>query len=330
MLGSSGRGAGIPACWAPLDEAWQLAEPTGELPRIGAAATARARQPGWKAGTRPSRTRRTRRSSFDRESAIALIGELACWRRRAGIRDDIRIEAAEPYAAESRRRLGGRGRLLGRGRLPLPSRARPGRSRRRGAAPPGAGGADISALSRRPRSSPAACASAGPGPATRAALVDAAKPTRPDPPRAGGAQTRGCRLQNNQMPTGTCSPSGRSTTTSRRSSANWARVAAPRRARKPSASASPTRTGSRSVDRPRLPDRQTAWRRAAFARAARRQRGSGRGKHRRDVGEQKPRSVGGRRDLKGQLLVGIAGDEVGTTSTAAVCCRCAAMPWPPS
>ncbi len=101
VLGLVRARRGDPGVWAPLDEAWQLAEPTGELPRIGAAATARA-EAAWLEGRHEAVADATDAAlelAIERR-AIALIGELACWRRRAGIRDDIRIEAAEPYAAE--------------------------------------------------------------------------------------------------------------------------------------------------------------------------------------------------------------------------------------
>jgi DNA-binding CsgD family transcriptional regulator/tetratricopeptide (TPR) repeat protein len=92
---------GDPDVWALLDEALAMAEPTGELQRVGPAATARA-EAAWLEG---------RHEAVERETAGALelalrrrapwaIGELACWRRRAGITEVIEGDVAAPCAAE--------------------------------------------------------------------------------------------------------------------------------------------------------------------------------------------------------------------------------------
>jgi ATP/maltotriose-dependent transcriptional regulator MalT len=92
---------GDPDEWAPLDEAWRLAERTGELQRIEPAAKARA-EAAWLAGDADGVAQAT-------ESALELArrcraswvtGELACWRRRAGIRQDRPVETTGPFAAE--------------------------------------------------------------------------------------------------------------------------------------------------------------------------------------------------------------------------------------
>jgi ATP/maltotriose-dependent transcriptional regulator MalT len=86
-----------------LDEAWRLAEPTGELPRVGRVAAAQA-EAAWLSG---------RPASAARETGLALAlavrlrspwlaGELACWRRRAGVREPLDADVATPYALELR------------------------------------------------------------------------------------------------------------------------------------------------------------------------------------------------------------------------------------
>jgi DNA-binding CsgD family transcriptional regulator/tetratricopeptide (TPR) repeat protein len=92
---------GDPDVWPLLDEARALAEPSGELQRIGPAACARA-EAAWLAG---------RHDAIGSETEAALdlamhrqarweVGELACWRRRAGIIEPVPGLVAEPYAAE--------------------------------------------------------------------------------------------------------------------------------------------------------------------------------------------------------------------------------------
>ena len=84
-----------------LDEAWELAEPTGELPRLGPVAAARA-EAAWLAG-RGDLIARATDAAFDlacRRGSGWLAGELAHWRRAAGIEDPTTFEAAAPYALE--------------------------------------------------------------------------------------------------------------------------------------------------------------------------------------------------------------------------------------
>ncbi len=101
VLGLVRARRGDPEVWPLLDEALELAEPTGELQRIGPAASARA-EAAWLAGQNDAVIGET-------EAALALavrrrapwaIGELACWRRRAGHDEAIEAPVAEPYAAE--------------------------------------------------------------------------------------------------------------------------------------------------------------------------------------------------------------------------------------
>jgi DNA-binding CsgD family transcriptional regulator/tetratricopeptide (TPR) repeat protein len=92
---------GNPEVWPPLDEALGLAEPTGELVRLAPVAAARA-EAAWLEGRHGAvaeateaalELARTRGSSW-------MVGELGCWRRRAGVLDEVPGEAAEPYALE--------------------------------------------------------------------------------------------------------------------------------------------------------------------------------------------------------------------------------------
>jgi DNA-binding CsgD family transcriptional regulator len=92
---------GDPGQWAALDEAWALAEPTGELPRLGPVAAARA-EAAWLEGDRDAvgaATESALRLALERKSPW-LIGELAVWRRRAGLDAEIPPETAEPYAVQ--------------------------------------------------------------------------------------------------------------------------------------------------------------------------------------------------------------------------------------
>ncbi len=101
VLGLVRARRGDPARWPPLDEAWALAEPTAELQRIEPAAAARA-EAAWLEG-RPDAVAEATDAALDlavRRHASWVIGELAYWRRRAGIREEIPPEAAEPYAVQ--------------------------------------------------------------------------------------------------------------------------------------------------------------------------------------------------------------------------------------
>lgn len=91
---------GEPDVWPLLDEAHELAAPSGELQRIGPVAAARA-EASWLEGLDGAVSEATapalelalrRRSSW-------VSGELACWRRRAGIEEQV-PDVAEPYALE--------------------------------------------------------------------------------------------------------------------------------------------------------------------------------------------------------------------------------------
>jgi DNA-binding CsgD family transcriptional regulator/tetratricopeptide (TPR) repeat protein len=92
---------GEPECWPPLDEALRLVESTDELQRLAPVAAARA-EAAWLDGAA---------ERIDAETAAAFelalergrgwpLGELACWRRRAGLLEEAPREVAEPYAAQ--------------------------------------------------------------------------------------------------------------------------------------------------------------------------------------------------------------------------------------
>src|SRR5207248_2284373 len=84
-----------------LDEAWALAEPTGELPRIGPVAVARA-EVAWLSG-RPDEVVEVTDAALDlavRRQSTWRVGELLAWRRRAGVRDEVPVEPRGPFAAQ--------------------------------------------------------------------------------------------------------------------------------------------------------------------------------------------------------------------------------------
>ena len=92
---------GDPEVRTLLDEAWALAEPTGELPRIGPVAVAKA-EAAWLAG-RPDLVVHSTDAALElavgRESQWR-VGELLAWRRRAGARDTVMVKPRGPFASE--------------------------------------------------------------------------------------------------------------------------------------------------------------------------------------------------------------------------------------
>ena len=100
VLGRVRARRGDPEAWVPLDEALGLVQPLEELIRLKPVAVARA-EAVWLEG-------RDELVSEATDAALALsqrardswaIGELAYWRWRAGIQEDVPADAAEPYAA---------------------------------------------------------------------------------------------------------------------------------------------------------------------------------------------------------------------------------------
>jgi DNA-binding CsgD family transcriptional regulator len=100
VLGLVRARRGDPDQWSPLDEARDLAASDAELQRRAPVASARA-EALWLEGRNEevdSATKEAFELSLAR-NAPWLVGELACWRRRAGLRDMVPDGvAAEPYA----------------------------------------------------------------------------------------------------------------------------------------------------------------------------------------------------------------------------------------
>jgi DNA-binding CsgD family transcriptional regulator/tetratricopeptide (TPR) repeat protein len=101
VLGLVRARRGDPDVWEPLDAAWELATASGELQRVEPAGAARA-EAAWLEGRIPELVETA-------EAALALatgrrawwiVGEFACWRRRAGIEDEVPANVPQPWAAE--------------------------------------------------------------------------------------------------------------------------------------------------------------------------------------------------------------------------------------
>ena len=92
---------GDPGQWTPLDEALALAERSGEIERVARVAAARA-EAAWLEG-RPEAAAQATESAFElaqQRGSDSWIGELAVWRRRAGVEEHLALSAPEPYAAQ--------------------------------------------------------------------------------------------------------------------------------------------------------------------------------------------------------------------------------------
>ncbi len=101
VLGLVRARRGDPEAWARLDEARSLSGASGELQGLFAVAAARA-EARWLAGDREAVAVETE-TAFEaalRGSSPWAVGELAVWRRRAGVREEIPSAAAEPFALE--------------------------------------------------------------------------------------------------------------------------------------------------------------------------------------------------------------------------------------
>ena len=87
--------------WPPLDEALELAQPSHELQRIAPVAAARG-EALW-LERRDNEVAAATQDAYDlarRRQAAWEIGELAVWRRRAGVQEDRPPGAADPYARQ--------------------------------------------------------------------------------------------------------------------------------------------------------------------------------------------------------------------------------------
>ncbi len=92
---------GDPGAAEPLDDARRLATAAGELSATFAVAIALA-ETAWLSGrqeTVATATEHAYRLALDKHAAW-VAGELACWRRRAGLDDEAPAGAAEPFALE--------------------------------------------------------------------------------------------------------------------------------------------------------------------------------------------------------------------------------------
>ena len=101
VLGQVRARRGDPDAWAPLDRALEMAEPSGELQRLGLVASARA-EVAWLA--------RDHRRTLDEARAVYVLalekrhpwfaGELALWQWKIGALDSTPEWLAEPYALQ--------------------------------------------------------------------------------------------------------------------------------------------------------------------------------------------------------------------------------------
>ena len=85
-----------------LDEAWRLAEPTGEVYRLGPVAAAWA-ETSWLAGDRQGVAAATERV-LDQALALGtepLLGQLAAWRLLAGLDADVSPHASEAHRLQA-------------------------------------------------------------------------------------------------------------------------------------------------------------------------------------------------------------------------------------
>ena len=99
VLGLVRARRGDPGVWPVLDEALALA-PASEVFRLAPVAAARA-EAAWLEGRNEAVVEATQAASeLAHERAEWAVGELACWRLRAGIRDTVPAGVAEPYAAQ--------------------------------------------------------------------------------------------------------------------------------------------------------------------------------------------------------------------------------------
>ena len=101
VLGRVRARRGDPGVWVPLDEAMALVEPRDELIRLFPVAAARA-EAAWLEG-RDELVAEATDAAFGLAKATRdewAIGELAFWRRRAGIEEEIPDLIPEPYAAQ--------------------------------------------------------------------------------------------------------------------------------------------------------------------------------------------------------------------------------------
>jgi DNA-binding CsgD family transcriptional regulator/tetratricopeptide (TPR) repeat protein len=101
VLGLVRARRGDPGHQPPLEEAWALAQPAGDVFRLWPPATARA-EAAWLGGDLRGVIAATE-GVFEQSAKLGwawVTGELALWRRRAGVEEPIPPGIAEPYALE--------------------------------------------------------------------------------------------------------------------------------------------------------------------------------------------------------------------------------------
>lgn len=101
QLGRLRARRGDPGAWPLLDEALELARPSGDVERLAPLAAARA-EAAWLNGQPHAIAAETDgawRLAIERRR-IGMIGELALWRWRAGVRVDIQAKIPSPYALQ--------------------------------------------------------------------------------------------------------------------------------------------------------------------------------------------------------------------------------------
>ena len=92
---------GDPEVWSALNEAKVIAAAAGELKYLAPVSAARA-EAAWLEGRNDAvrdETEEAFRGALDHRAGW-LVGELAAWRRRAGVQDEVPVVVAAPYAAE--------------------------------------------------------------------------------------------------------------------------------------------------------------------------------------------------------------------------------------
>ena len=165
-----------------LDEAWALAEPTGELGRIWPVAAARA-EAAWLAEDADAVDAATVKALALARALddSAVLAELSVWRKRVGFDSDATAGAPPAALARARGRMARRRREVDRDRRTLRRSARArrdGRRKRLALGPRAAGRARRAPSRDRPRAPPRHA---------RAEAHHAREPRRADPPRARGA-----------------------------------------------------------------------------------------------------------------------------------------------
>ena len=213
---------GDPGVRQALEQAAEIEFSPDELDWVGPLAIARA-EAAWLAGDEEHIDELTSGAlALARDAHVPwMLGELACWRRRAGIDERIANPVAEPWALELDGRHEDAAAAWHRLGCPYEAAIAHGHGlRRAGGCAPAVAGAGRRRRRGRLRAASAPARRAGDRP--RSAAEHAREPGEPDRPRAGGARPGRRRAQQRARSrcAFTCRP-GRSTTTCRTSCASW-------------------------------------------------------------------------------------------------------------